>query len=54
MGFEPHPDSPGARAAGDWEEGTATVTFGRDGKPMYINGPHDDTYGTMAGFGAPR
>lgn len=49
MGFAPHPDfGKGAGCLGDWEEGTSDVTFGRDGKPMYINGPRDDTYGTMA------
>ena len=24
------------------------VTFGQDGKPFYINGPRDDTFGIMA------
>jgi len=49
MGFEPHPDfARGAGLLGDWDEGTSDVTFGWDGKPMYINGPRDDTYGTMA------
>ena len=24
------------------------MTFGQDGKPFYINGPRDDTYGIMA------
>ncbi len=49
LGFEPHPDfARGAALLGDWEEGTSDVTFGRDGKPMYVNGPRDDTYGTMA------
>jgi hypothetical protein len=49
LGFEPHPDfAKGAALLGDWEEGSSDVTFGRDGKPFYINGPHDDTYGVMA------
>jgi len=42
LGFEPHPDF--ARAAGylgTWV-GECELTFGRDGKPMYISGPHDD------------
>jgi AbrB family looped-hinge helix DNA binding protein len=30
------------------DAGSSDVTFGRDGKPYYINGPRDDTYGTMA------
>jgi hypothetical protein len=49
MGFEPHPDfAKGAPLLGDWKEGASDITFGREGKPMYINGPHDDTYGIMA------
>ena len=42
LGFEPHPDF--GRAAGylgAWDE-ECELTFGRDGKPMYISGPHDD------------
>jgi hypothetical protein len=49
LGFEPHPDfARGAALLGDWEEGSSDVTFGRDGKPLYINGPRDDTYGNIA------
>ncbi len=49
LGFEPHPDfAKGAALLGDWEAGSSDVTFGRDGKPFYINGPRDDTYGTLA------
>lgn len=43
LGFEPHPDF--AKAAGhlgEWD-GTCDVSFGRDGMPVYIEGPHDDT-----------
>jgi hypothetical protein len=42
LGFEPHADF--TRAAGylgTWD-GQCELTFGRDGKPMYISGPHDD------------
>ena len=42
LGFEPHPDF--GRAAGylgTWD-GECELTFGRDGKPMYISGPYDD------------
>jgi hypothetical protein len=42
LGFEPHPDF--GRAAGylgAWD-GRCELTFGRDGKPMYISGPYDD------------
>jgi len=42
LGFEPHADF--GRAAGylgAWD-GECELTFGRDGKPMYISGPYDD------------
>ena len=42
LGFEPHADF--RRAAGylgAWD-GECELTFGRDGKPMYISGPYDD------------
>jgi hypothetical protein len=42
LGFEPHADF--GRAAGylgAWD-GECELTFGRDGKPMYISGPDDD------------
>jgi hypothetical protein len=49
LGFEPYADfAKGAALLGDWEAGSSDVTFGQDGKPFYINGPRDDTYGIMA------
>lgn len=49
LGFEPHPDfAKGAALLGDWEPGSSDITFGRDGKPLYINGPRDNTYGNIA------
>jgi hypothetical protein len=49
LGFEPHSDfAKGAGILGDWDAGSSDVTFGHDGMPFYINGPRDDTYGTMA------
>jgi hypothetical protein len=49
MGFEPHPDfARGAPLLGDWPAGSSDVSFGMDGKPMYISGPHDDAYGIIA------
>lgn len=49
LGFEPHPDfARGAGLLGDWQEGSSDVTFGQNGKPFYINGPRDNTYGIMA------
>jgi hypothetical protein len=48
MGFEPHPDfAKCAGYLGEWD-GSSDVTFGRDGMPMYIQGPHDDMFHIMA------
>jgi hypothetical protein len=47
LGFEPHADF--ARAAGhlgEWD-GVCGLEFGRDGMPMYIEGPRDDTWRIM-------
>jgi hypothetical protein len=49
LGFEPPPDfARGAALLGDWDEGSSDVAFGQNGTPFYINGPRDDTYGTIA------
>lgn len=42
LGFEPHTDF-GATAdhLGRWN-GPSAITFGRDGKPFYVQGPYDD------------
>ena len=47
LGFEPHEDF--ARAAGhlgDWD-GKCGLGFGRDGMPVYVEGPHDDAGSIM-------
>ena len=36
------------RAAGGEWSGPSDIMFGRDGKPMYIKGPHDDTFRFMS------
>ncbi|MCY7342574.1 MAG: helix-turn-helix domain-containing protein [Pseudonocardia sp.] len=42
LGFEPHPDFAAARGhLGEWSEASA-ITFGRDGMPFYMSGPHDN------------
>ncbi len=42
LGFQPHRDfEPAAGHLGPWQE-TSAVTFGRDGTPFYVQGPHDD------------
>jgi hypothetical protein len=43
LGFEPHPDLAGCVShLGPWG-GSRDITFGREGKPTYIEGPYDDT-----------
>ncbi|MGH2840356.1 MAG: helix-turn-helix domain-containing protein [Solirubrobacteraceae bacterium] len=43
LGLDPHPDFHPARAhLGPWT-GPSAITFGRDGKPSYTQGPYDDT-----------
>ncbi|HET8680374.1 MAG TPA: hypothetical protein VFM54_00640 [Micromonosporaceae bacterium] len=42
LGFEPHPDFAAAAAhLGPWT-GPSAITFGRNGKPLFVQGPHDD------------
>jgi len=42
LGFEPHPDfAATAGHLGSWE-GTSTITFGREGRPIFVQGPHDN------------
>lgn len=42
LGFEPHPDFAAARGhLGDWH-GPSAIRFGRNGRPFYFQGPHDD------------
>jgi hypothetical protein len=42
LGFQPHPDFAVAAAhLGAWA-GPSDITFGRDGKPFYMQGPYDD------------
>jgi hypothetical protein len=41
LGFEPHPDfAATADHLGRWDESSA-ITFGRDGRPFFVQGPHD-------------
>jgi hypothetical protein len=42
LGFAPHRDFAPARSSlGDWD-GSCPISFGRNGKPFFIQGPHDD------------
>jgi hypothetical protein len=48
MGLEPHPDfAKCAHILGEWS-GSSDIAFGRDGVPMYMQGPHDDTFAILA------
>jgi hypothetical protein len=41
-GFDPHPDFAAAAGhLGSWT-GPATISFGKDGKPLYVFGPYDN------------
>jgi hypothetical protein len=42
LGFEPHPDfGPCAGHLGEWQ-GASVISFGYQGKPLFIQGPQDD------------
>lgn len=42
LGFEPHADyAATAGHLGSWS-GPSAITFGQDGTPMYVSGPHDN------------
>jgi hypothetical protein len=42
LGFDPHPDFAAAAGhLGPWTP-PSTITFGKDGKPLYISGPYDN------------
>jgi hypothetical protein len=47
LGFEPHQDfGTAAGHLGKWT-GPSAITFGRDGKPFYMQGPYDDPYAVI-------
>ena len=48
LGFRPHRDFRRTRRAlGSWD-GPSAITFGKDGKPLYVNGPYDDPERVLA------
>lgn len=48
LGFEPHPDfGPAAGHLGEWTPPSA-ITFGRDGQPLYVQGPRDNAASIIA------
>ncbi len=42
LGFEPDPDFERCRSALGAFEGPSAFSFGKDGKPFFVEGPHDD------------
>jgi hypothetical protein len=42
LGFGPHPDFAAAAGHLGSRAGPGTITFGKDGRPLYICGPYDD------------
>ncbi|MBM0740627.1 DNA-binding response regulator [Phormidium sp. CLA17] len=47
LGFQPHSEFELVRSQlGNWD-GTSALTFGRNGKPCYVNGPYDDPIKTL-------
>jgi hypothetical protein len=47
LGFEPHPDFRAAAGhLGTWQ-GPSAITFGDNGKPLYVEGPWDDSRRVM-------
>jgi hypothetical protein len=47
LGFAPHPDFAAVRGhLGELSEPCA-ITFGRQGRPLYVRGPHDDPIAVM-------
>lgn len=48
LGFEPHEEFPEVEAPlGPWT-GPSTITFGRDGRPFYVNGPQDHSIAILS------
>jgi len=47
LGFEPHPDFAAARGHLGELSGSCAIAFGREGRPLYVAGPHDDPIAVM-------
>ncbi len=48
LGFEPHPDGIEAlKLLGPRPKKLLPLKFGKNGKPLFINGPHDDVFGIL-------
>jgi hypothetical protein len=44
LGFEPHPDFATVRPSLGTRNGSSPIRFGRDGRPVYVQGPDDDVF----------
>src|SRR5258705_7482141 len=47
LGLEPHPDYAVAEGHLGERTGPSAITFGRDGKPFYMQGPYDDAFAVI-------
>jgi hypothetical protein len=47
LGLEPHPDFAGVRGHLGELSAPCAITFGREGRPLYVAGPHDDPIAVM-------
>jgi hypothetical protein len=47
LGFEPHPDFEAAAASLEPWTGPSAISFGRDGRPFFVQGPYDDPASIM-------
>lgn len=47
LGFSPHPDFAPTRAHLGDLDGPCAITFGSDGRPLYVPGPYDDPLAVM-------
>jgi hypothetical protein len=48
LGFAPHPDfARGRTLLGEWND-VSHIRFGREGKPLFVNGPDDDVPTVLA------
>jgi len=52
LGFSPHPDFGAVREHLGELTGPCVITFGREGTPLYVAGPHDDPIAIMETLGA--
>lgn len=47
LGFSPHPDFEAVRGHLGEIDGPCAITFGREGRPLYVAGPYDDPIAVM-------